>query len=37
MDYEKGNEMIISIFGEAWWNDGNVKKYKFVFSADNDA
>ena len=24
-------------FGEAWWNDGNVTKFKCVFSADSDA
>jgi len=24
-------------FGEAWWNDGDVKEYKCVFSAIGDA
>jgi hypothetical protein len=24
-------------FGEAWWNDGDVKDYKCVFSAIGDA
>ena len=24
-------------FGEAWWNDGNIKEWKCVFSADKDA
>lgn len=24
-------------FGEAWWNDGDVKEWKCVFSADGDA
>jgi len=24
-------------FGEAWWNDGNVKEWKCVFSANGDA
>jgi len=24
-------------FGEAWWNDGDVKKWKCVFSAIGDA
>lgn len=24
-------------FGEAWWNDGDVKDFKCVFSAVNDA
>lgn len=24
-------------FGEAWWNDGNVEKFRCVFSADGDA
>ena len=24
-------------FGEAWWNDGDIREWKCVFSADNDA
>lgn len=24
-------------FGEAWWNDGNVTKFRCVFSAERDA
>ena len=24
-------------FGEAWWNDGDIKEYKCVFSANGDA
>jgi len=24
-------------FGEAWWNDGNVKNFKCIFSAQKDA
>lgn len=24
-------------FGEAWWNDGNISKFKCVFSALKDA
>jgi len=24
-------------YGEAWWNDGNITKFKCVFSANNDA
>lgn len=24
-------------YGEAWWNDNNVNKFKCIFSADNDA
>ena len=24
-------------FGEAWWNDGNIEKWKCVFSANGDA
>jgi hypothetical protein len=24
-------------FGEAWWNDGDIKDYKCVFSANGDA
>ena len=24
-------------FGEAWWNDGDIKTWKCVFSADVDA
>lgn len=24
-------------FGDAWWNDGNVKEFKCVFSALHDA
>ncbi len=24
-------------FGEAWWNNGDVKKFNCVFSADKDA
>lgn len=26
-----------NIFGEAWWNDGDVDNFKCVFSADGDA
>jgi len=26
-----------NIFGEAWWNDGNVEKWQCVFSAESDA
>lgn len=26
-----------NIYGEAWWNDGDVKEFKCVFSAENDA
>lgn len=24
-------------FGEAWWNDGDVKEWRCVFSAESDA
>lgn len=24
-------------WGEAWWNDGDIKEWKCVFSADKDA
>lgn len=26
-----------NIFGEAWWNDGDVRDYRCVFSAKGDA
>ena len=26
-----------NVFGDAWWNDGDVKEWKCVFSAEKDA
>jgi hypothetical protein len=25
-----------NIFGDAWWNDGDIKQFKCVFSAEKD-